>query len=205
MSYGLGWSLEMPPVEKGQTDCARGSSNDVISALDYLNTRKADALKGQVYNPEIGFSLVHNAAGHPKYPYNPFYKSFSPRIAVAWNPHFDSGFMDTLFGENKTVIRGGYSILYGRLNGVGLVLVPLLGYGLIQPVRCLDPLADGSCGGGSGTPATPSASGQPPAVGTAWSRPLPNGTPTLPQPVFPASTASRLPPVKSSIQISGPA
>ena len=25
-----------------------------------------------------------------KYPYNPFYDEFSPRIAVAWSPHFDS-------------------------------------------------------------------------------------------------------------------
>jgi len=28
------------------------------------------ALQGDVYNPFIGFSLVHNVAGHPKYPYN---------------------------------------------------------------------------------------------------------------------------------------
>ena len=34
-----------------------------------------------------------------------------------------------------TVIRGGYSRQYGRLNGVDLVLVPLLGTGLIQPVQ----------------------------------------------------------------------
>ena len=76
-----------------------------------------------------GFALNGNVAGHPKYPYNPYYKEFSPRIAAAWNPNFDSGCSVSVFGRSKTVVRGGYSILYGRLNGVGLVLVPLLGYG----------------------------------------------------------------------------
>jgi Uncharacterized protein conserved in bacteria len=41
-----------------------------------------------------------------------------------------------VFGGNKSVIRGGYSRVYGRLNGVDLVLVPLLGTGLIQAVQC---------------------------------------------------------------------
>ena len=40
-------------------------------------------------------------------------------------------------GDDKTVIRGGYGRIYGRLNGVDLVLVPLLGTGLIQPVSAL--------------------------------------------------------------------
>ena len=35
------------------------------------------------------------------------------------------------------MIRGGYGRTYGRLNGVDLVLVPLLGTGLIQPVQCI--------------------------------------------------------------------
>ena len=73
-----------------------------------------------------------------------------PRIAAAWNPRFDSGLLGDLFGRNKTVIRGGYSILYGRLNGVGLVLVPLLGTGLIQAVQCFGPLMNGTCSGRTG-------------------------------------------------------
>ena len=107
-----------------------------------MNSREQAALAGQVYNPQVGFALVGNVAGHPKYPYNPYYKSFSPRVAAAWNPSFDSGLLGSVFGQNKTVIRGGYSILYGRLNGVDLVLVPLLGTGLIQAVQCVSPLSE---------------------------------------------------------------
>ena len=154
LSYGLGWTLEMPPVEKnGKQIVLVDPNNKPIDTMTYMNSREQAALAGQVYNPDVGFTLVHNVAGHPKYPYNPFYKSFSPRVAAAWNPSFDSGLLGDVFGRNKTVVRGGYSILYGRLNGVGLVLVPLLGTGLIQAVQCFGPLMDGTCSGGTGTPA----------------------------------------------------
>ena len=72
-----------------------------------------------------------------KYPYNPFYGEFSPRIARL-GTRTSTGFMfGKIFGHDSTVIRGGYSRIYGRLNGVDLVLVPLLGTGLIQPVQCV--------------------------------------------------------------------
>ena len=44
----------------------------------------------------------------------------------------------------RTVLRGGYGRTYGRLNGVDLVLVPLLGTGLIQPVQCFNALSNGN-------------------------------------------------------------
>ena len=48
-----------------------------------------------------------------------------------------------VFGSGKTVVRGGYSRICGRLNGVDLVLVPLLGPGLLQGVTCVNPLMQG--------------------------------------------------------------
>ena len=47
------------------------------------------------------------------------------------------GILGKLFGNGKTVIRGGYGRIFGRLNGVDLVLVPLLGPGLLQGVTCV--------------------------------------------------------------------
>ncbi len=88
--------------------------------------------------------LSATSATGSKYPYNPFYGSFSPRVGVAWNPGFDGdGLGSKIFGHEATVIRGGYGRVYGRLNGVDLVLVPLLGVGLIQPVQCTQALATG--------------------------------------------------------------
>ena len=38
--------------------------------------------------------------------------NFAPRLGFAWSPRPEGGFLKTLFGENATVIRGGYSWAY---------------------------------------------------------------------------------------------
>jgi len=179
-TYGLGWTLEMPPVERnGKQIELVDSAGQQLDVMAYLNSRKAAALQGQVYNPVVGFALVGNTGGGQKYPYNPFYGSFSPRLAAAWNPNITDGFLGKAFGGNKSVIRGGYSRIYGRLNGVDLVLVPLLGTGLIQPVQCRQAFMTGACGPTSPTVANAFR------VGTDGNvAPLPIATPTLPQPTF---------------------
>jgi hypothetical protein len=191
ISYGLGWSLEMPPTEaQGKQVVLVDANNKPLDLRQYLDARENAALAGQVYNPEVGFSLVHNVSGSNKYPYNPFYKGFSPRVSAAWSPSYDSGLLGDIFGKNKTVIRGGYSILYGRLNGVGLVLVPLLGDGLIQAVQCVSPLANGTCAGSSGsTPLNAFRIGPTSAGFNGLVAPLPAAAQTLPQPIFPGYNA----------------
>lgn len=180
LTYGLGWTLEMPPVEKaGKQVEFVDQSNQPIDVQGYMASRERAALLGQVFNPEVGFSLVGNTSNGLKYPYNPFYGEFSPRIAAAWNPRFDdSGVLGKLFGRDSTVIRGGYGRIYGRLNGVDLVLVPLLGTGLIQPVQCLAPTRTGSCGASDINSAFRIGVDGPAA-------PLAAANPTLPQPVYP--------------------
>jgi hypothetical protein len=180
LTYGLGWTLEMPPVEKdGKQIEFVNEANQVVDTQAYLHSREVAALQGNVYNPTVGFNLVGNTENGRKYPYNPYYGSFSPRVAAAWNPHFDSDtFAGKLFGGQNTVLRGGYGRIYGRLNGVDLVLVPLLGTGLIQPVQCIGALTAGGCGGA--TPATAFRVGV-----DGLNAPLPQALPTLPQPLFP--------------------
>jgi len=196
LNYGLGWTLEMPPVEaQGKQVSFVDQAGQQVNTVAYLNARKAAALQGQVYNPAVGFALVGNTDGGDKYPYKPFYGSFSPRIAAAWNPNYDGGILGSAFGHGKTVIRGGFGILYGRLNGVDLVLVPLLGTGLIQAVQCVSPLAaplpsGGSCGGAAGATARTAFRIGPTASGfNGLVAPLPAASPTLPQPDFPGINA----------------
>src|ERR1035438_9770983 len=180
LTYGLGWTLEMPPTEaNGKQVELVDSSDHPISLQNYMNNRETAALAGQVYNPEIGFATIGNVAGHPKYPYNPYYKEFSPRVAAAFD----------VFGNGNDVVRAGYSRIYGRLNGVDLVLVPLLGDGLIQAVQCVGALAPAyqtaqnfGCGGtGGATPVTAFRVGVNGLVAPLGQAP----SQTLPQPIFP--------------------
>jgi hypothetical protein len=202
LTYGLGWSLEMPPVEATGKQVELVDSNDKpIIAEDYLNARKAAALQGNVYNPEIGFALIDNVAGHPKYPFDPFYGGVSPRISVAWNPDLGSR-----LGGKNTVIRGGYGRIYGRINGVDIVLGPLLSPGLIQPVNCTTVAATNPAVPGSGGTCSTPAGGL--NVSNAFristdgtTAPIPAASMTLPQPYYPGiagntegSTASPLDP-----------
>jgi hypothetical protein len=144
LNYGLGYAVEMPPVEKNGAQVALVyQDGTLVNTADFLAKRKAAALAGQAYAPVIGFETTGNL--HLKYPYNPFYGGLSPRIAVAWNPSYHEGLLGKLFGGNQTVIRGGYGRIYGRLNGVNQVLVPLLGPGLLQGVTCSLVASNGTC------------------------------------------------------------
>jgi hypothetical protein len=172
----------MPPYELNGKQVALVDSNgQPISTTSFLADRNNAALQGNAYTPEIGYELVRNVGSGLKYPYNPYYAEFSPRVSFAWNPHYNDGLLGKLFGNGKTVLRGGYSRIFGRLNGVDLVLVPLLGPGLLQGVQCINPLANGSCAGsGNATPATAFRIGTNGVVA-----PLAAPTPTLPQPFYP--------------------
>ena len=188
LTYGLGYQVEMPPVEQnGKQVELVDSSGHPITFSNYFATKQADALQGQVYNPIIGFSTIGNVSGAShKYPYNPFYGGVSPRVAMAWNPKFSNGLLGKAFGDGKTVIRGGYGQIYSRLNGVGLVLIPLLGVGLGQPVSCIGASASGQClGSGGVTPATAFRIGTNGLVA-----PIPTPSMTLPQPSYPGTNGS---------------
>jgi hypothetical protein len=190
VTYGLGWTLEMPPVEQeGRQIELVDQAGQQLDVEAYLKARESAALQGQVYNPELGFALVGNTGGGQKYPYNPFYGSFSPRIAAAWNPNYSDGLLGHVFGQGKTVVRGGYSRIFGRLNGVDLVLVPLLGTGLIQPVQCVDPQSptagNATCAGTGGSTAANAF-----RIGSdGLTAPIPTPSATLPQPDFPGYNA----------------
>ncbi len=190
LTYGVGWGLAMPPYEiNGKQVSMVDAAGNFVDIKGYELSRQAAALKGQVFSPQIGFATINNInGGQSKYPFEPFYGGFSPRASLAWSPGFDGGILGKVFGRNKTVLRGGYARIYGRLNGVDLLLVPLLGPGLLQAVSCVAPLRDGTCGAaGAGNPTTSFRIGQ-----DGNSAPLPPVTQTLPQPFFPGAVQNGL-------------
>ena len=181
LTYGAGYTIEMPPHEEQgkQVQLVDAAGNPIDYSSFIANTERA-ALAGQDYNPTLGFATVNNIGGGEKYPYRPFYGGFSPRVSLAWNPNIN----DWFFGGNKTVIRGGWSRIYGRLNGVDLVLVPLLGTGLMQPVSCIGATTTGACGGNGGaTPLTAFRIGVDGLSAPLGAPPVTN----LPQPYYPGT------------------
>jgi hypothetical protein len=180
LNYGLGYSVEMPPYETtgGFQTVMVDQTDQVIHAQQYLDNVKAAALQGQAYQPAFGFTTIRNVQHHSKYPYDPYYGGISPRVGVAWN-----------FRPN-TVLRAGFATIYGRINGVNPLLVPLLTPGLLQPDTCGGPGAPAivgnntTCNAGL-TPAQVFRVGVDCPAGPSCIAPLPPPTQNLPQPWFP--------------------
>jgi hypothetical protein len=182
LTYGLGYVVEMPPYEvAGNLPMVTYSDGTPFTAVSYLAQRQQAALSGKVYNPILGFETIRNVATHPKYPFDPYYGGLSPRVAVAWSPKIDAGFISKLFPSGKTVIRAGYGRTYNRVNGINLVQVPLQGIGIGQAVTCIGASASGQCLGSAGVdPTTAFRLGLDGLVA-----PLPGVPQSLPQPYFP--------------------
>jgi hypothetical protein len=194
LTYGLNYGVSMPPYEINgkQVQMLNQATGQPINIQSYLEAKESAALAGTVYEPQISFATIRNVeGGSEKYPYNTFYGGLSPRVSMAWSPKYGSdSFMGKILGDNKTVIRGGYSRIYGRLNGVDLMLVPLLGPGILQAVSCPNPTITGAAGScGTGTPTTGFRFGTDglvaplPGVGALASQ----VTQTLPQPFIPGA------------------
>ncbi len=155
LTYGLTWGVQLPPYEtEGRatmiTDLATGK---IVDFDQYLKQRVAAAEQGKVFNPQLGFATM-KALGR-KYPYDVDWHNFGPRLAFAWNPSVTGdSFLSRFFGDRKTVIRGGYSRMFDRMNGVGIVMTPALGIGFGNQLSCRGPRVTGTCGGSGSTPLT---------------------------------------------------
>jgi hypothetical protein len=149
LTLGLNWGVQLPPYESSgeQTMVIDHSTGKPVNFDNYIATRESMALAGQLYNPQLDYMPIKQAGR--KYPYDPDWTNFSPRVAFAWNPSFSGGFLGSLMGNRKSVLRGGYSRVYDRINGVGIVMIPALGVGFGNNLRCAGPQINAgvvSCG-----------------------------------------------------------
>jgi hypothetical protein len=182
VSLGLSWGYMTPPyASNGAQEVLTDSSGNTLAVPTYLQNRLKAAENGGTYAPVIGYEPVGDVNGGLKYPYQPFYGGFQPRVAIAWNPTASSGFLHRILGNQATVIRGGYSRLYDRSEAIATVTNSVTGDGFLQPVSCSAPSVTGVCTGtGGATPATAFRIG---INGSA--APLPSIPQTLQTPVIP--------------------
>jgi Carboxypeptidase regulatory-like domain len=156
VSYGLAWAATVPPVEeqgKLMMTVFPGASGGVVDPRTYLQQRQQAAMAGQVYNAPVGFTPINNAGR--KYPFDFVRHNFEPRVAAAWTPRVSDGLLGKLFGNGKTVLRGGYWHFFDRLNGVQTAVNTLQSVGFGQSVLCLGPSRSTTCEGNLGNTTNP--------------------------------------------------
>jgi hypothetical protein len=184
MTYGLsyGWQTAPSDTLSRQTVLINAATGQSIIAPQYMSDKMAAALSGQIYNPQIGYDPV-KSAGRPVF--NTDWGNLAPRISLAWNPSFSSGVLGKFFGDRKTVLRGGYSMVYARSSTIESVVIPMLGVGFGQTISVQGP----SCNATDGTSASCNAASSDPAasifrVGVDGTIPTPT-VPSISSPVVP--------------------
>ncbi|HEY2460896.1 MAG TPA: TonB-dependent receptor [Candidatus Acidoferrum sp.] len=121
VTYGLRYEYFGVPYE---VNGLQSVSN--IPFQTYLNDRLTAAAQGIGGDNAIPF-LTYNLGGqaNPGAPniYAPDRTNFAPRLAFAYNPGFHDGLLGKVFGDKRTVIRAGASIVHDRVgaNAVNFV------------------------------------------------------------------------------------
>ncbi len=150
VSYGLTYSWATPPTEDLNriallTDEKTG---EVFTAKGYLEAKRQAALQGQVFNPSIGVRPI-NDTGRDRL-FDTDFSNLGPRISVAWNPSAQKGILSRLFGERRSVLRGGFGIVYDRVNTISVVLPPAFGIGFGQVLQSTAPFCNATGSPGPG-------------------------------------------------------
>jgi hypothetical protein len=200
LTYGLSYSWQTPFNFANQAESllVDAATLKPISAKDYLKQRLTSAEAGTIYNPLLAFQPVAKSGRGSVY--NTDYGNIAPRIAAAWSPSFEDGFLGKVFGVQKTVLRGGFGLYYDRLNGE---------VGVVDPGLTAGPSSTVSTGlvscAASGTPGVGcNANSTDPGlsdfrIGVDGSIPLPTYAATLANPYVPADGYGEL--VSSGIDI----
>jgi hypothetical protein len=150
------------------------ATGEPLTYENYIEPRRQAALRGEIYNPQIGFqpvNLLGRSSGGELFQTD--WNNFAPRVAAAWSPSFKGGILDKLFGEQKTVLRGGFAILYDRINTSESVILPSLGAGFSQTLNLRAPACNSTGAGGSLCNSTGSAPVSVFRVGVDGTIPLP--------------------------------
>lgn len=193
-TYGLAWGKQTSPneIQGRQAVLIDAASGQPITAQTYLNAKLAAAQSGQFYNPTVAFFPLGNS-GKTMFTSDPGY--WAPRVGLAWNPSFDRGWLGRLFGHQKTVLRGGFAIVYDRSNGVQETTLPQLGVGFADTVALGTPACNingAAAGPGCNTsPSSPNPGLSDFRVGVDGPLPIPTVGPET-SPIVPGTPYSEL-------------
>lgn len=134
-TLGVAWQVQPTPHEQdGKYDnLVYAATNTPVNYQGYFAARAANlnngVLPGQAYNPLFGVTPVNNLpppnTGNLRIT---DWKEFSPRISAAYQI------------DSKTVIRGGYSMVWERIDDIDEVSLALTTGGLLDVDACGGPV-----------------------------------------------------------------
>jgi hypothetical protein len=188
LTLGLGYGWQQPPAEKfgRQALMINNETGELISYHSYIEARRQAALTGGIYNPQVAFVPIKSSGRNSIFGVDR--NNWSPRIAFAWNPSFDKGLLGKLYGNHRTVVRGGFSIIYDRINTTESVIIPMLGVGFAQTISLRAPACNSTGAGGAGCVSNSTAPSSVFRVGVDGTIPLPTvsaaGVPVIPSQPF---------------------
>src|SRR5581483_9948124 len=120
LNYGLRWDFQGDTENPNNTY----TSPTVADLFGPSGSLPGSPYTPNLFNPGVLAGVSNPAIYQRSKAYNADYLNPAPHIGFAWNPSFQQGFLGTLLGDRKSVIRGGYSLNYyseGMLNFTDLV------------------------------------------------------------------------------------
>lgn len=181
VSYGLSYGWQSAPKDTlgRQTILINDVTGKPLIPSDYINQKMTAAVQGTIFNPLQAYDPVKTAHAPV---FNTDWGNVAPRVSIAWNPGFESGVLGHMFGNRKSVIRAGYSMVYDRESTIETVVIPMLGVGFGQTINSVEPNCAGNC---SNSPATDFR------VGVDGNIPVPT-VPAISNPVVPSAPFGEL-------------
>ena len=114
LTYGLRWQYYSVPYETAGLQS--------VPTVDYSKIfparvqAGAAGISGSNAIPIVQYVLGGKGNKNGADIYNPDFRNFSPRFALAYNPGFREGLLGHTLGDRKTSIRLGGTIVYDRVN-----------------------------------------------------------------------------------------
>jgi hypothetical protein len=114
LNFGLRWQLYPAPYDRNGFQTGTSVTLEDLFAARVANA--ANGISGNNAEPLLSYTLTGKANdGAPMYATD--WDNFAPRFGFNYNPSFTGGLLGSIFGDRKTVIRGGYSLQYDRPGG----------------------------------------------------------------------------------------
>jgi hypothetical protein len=114
LNFGVRYHLYPAPYENDGFQA--GPDVDMRNLLNLRIQNAAAGISGESAEPLLRYDLI-GKANNARSLYETDLNNFAPRFGFAYSPAFKSGFLGKVFGDGKTSIRGGGSVVYDRPGG----------------------------------------------------------------------------------------